>query len=423
MRWSEREPFWPCSDTGTAVLFGEPHEWTTRSVEHVLAERLGNASLKLGDVCAYWNNFFARSFENHVIGSAFVQGVLREFGLDRIPRKGAFPLEELETARGTSERLWLVDGVEMLRDPVARRIKTRRIPFPSFDAAGTVHWFDVELPFQFVVSAGGDEVEIASARQRVDDDMAKVLAHLQKVVDDPSLNEGVATYLRDTGRVLKHPGKVLYEAHAERNRDPEVVADIKPKLYSMDRERWSKFLLKIGWCFACRDIGRDALIAMGGETVLRYLKADRIDPHLVALCRSEAADIAAKLFIEAVVGGDRAWMWKATIPETDALIAGLSPDAQPFAWMAQNQRKCDETAIATWVHLKQAGLLSRNAAPPSAGQRVHSLRLHITGNAGAEALFCSIRLFGGVVDASVQLTLEAPVDTLRKIDRSEAIAF
>jgi hypothetical protein len=69
------------------------------------------------------------------MGSDFMKMVLVEFGLSNLPPEGAF-LGEVQTARGTTERLFRrADGAEFLHDR-PQRSKTDVIPLPAVDKDG-----------------------------------------------------------------------------------------------------------------------------------------------------------------------------------------------------------------------------------------------------------------------------------------------
>ena len=80
---------------------GVEHAMSTRSSEHIIPRKLGNHSLLLPNVCRYYNNLFARHFENAVMSSDFMREVLLEFtpAADRIRKSVYLSTVDMELPR------------------------------------------------------------------------------------------------------------------------------------------------------------------------------------------------------------------------------------------------------------------------------------------------------------------------------------
>lgn len=397
----------------------ELHDPSTRSVEHVIPEVLGNKSLKLPDVCGYWNNFFAASFETPIIGRNFMQSVAREYGLATPPR-GAHFVEQVTTARGTTEQLWLINGKEALRDRPVRR-KTNSIDFPAFDRDGNEHLVTVTLPFDYVVGTTGDDTEQADVKAKAERDRKRLFAYLQQLAEKPAIDPVLAQELATRQLTLRVPKGVDYEIQAQRARDTEVVTDIEPKAYEIDAELWSKFYLKIGWCFACRALGATRLASLKDGEVLRLLKTGAVDENLVRLCEAEAPEHVASLFRTATPGGREVSLWKGSIQDAEVIVPKLPEGVAAMVTLALDQRKLDAMAVKTRVDFRQAGLLDRKAKRPTEADRIHRLRLEPIVKGDRAALGCSVTLFGGVFEAMTQLTALMPLNHLAGIEATEDV--
>jgi len=396
----------------------QTHDVSTRSVEHIVPEALGNRTLKLAGVCKQWNNFFAASFETPVITLEFTQAVLREYGLNKV--RGVQQLEVVTTARGTTEYVWSVNGKEVLRDrPVRARKNT--IDFPAFDANGNQHTIQITLPFEYLVGTTGDETERADATARSNRDMRRLLDYLQGLARDPSADPALAQMLRERQLTLPVPKNVDYEIRAQHVSDGEAVSDIQPKPHALDIERWSRFYLKIGWCFASLKLGAARLAAIEDPEILRLLKGGDVDPGLVTLCASEAPEQVDNLFREATPNGVRVWFWRRTIRETDEIVPTLPPGLEPFVRTALEQRKVDAMRVKTWVDFREPGMLDRKTGRPAEADRFHRLRLEKIVRGDRAALGCAITLFGGVLDAVAQLSPLVPADALAGIEAEEVV--
>jgi hypothetical protein len=396
----------------------QPHNLSTRSVEHIIPEALGNLTLKLPDVCKYWNNFFAASFEMPVTNFEFTQAVLREYGLKKV--RGVQQLEEVTTARGTTEYVWSVSGKELLRDrPVRARKNT--IDYPALDANGNQQTIQITLPFEYLVGTTGDETERADATTKTNRDMKRLLDYLPRLARDPSIDPALALMLQKRQLTLPVPKSVDYDISAQHVSDGEAVNDIDPKAHALDIELWSKFYLKVGWCFASLKLGAARLATIEDPEVLRLLKGGVVAPSLVALCASEGPAQVDRLFREATPNGVQVWFWRRTIRETDEVVPTLPPTLEPFVRMAHEQRKVDAMRVKTWVNFLKPGTLDRKAARPSAADRFHRVRLEKIVRGDHAALGCSITLFGGVFEVVTQLSPLVSPDSLAGIEVEEEV--
>ena len=104
-----------------------------------------------------------------------------------------------------------------------------------------------------------------------------------------------------------------------------------------------------------------------------------------------------------------------SVTQAQATLATLPESLREDVATAHRERVEELGAIATWVHVHQGG--------PAAGQRKHVLRLHVLERAGRAVLACSIALFGGVVEAVVQISARRDPAEFVGVERTETIAL
>jgi hypothetical protein len=394
---------------------GIEHADETNSDEHIIPEKLLNSSLVLPDVCRQWNNLFSRDFETAVMSSDFLRDVLLEF--KQRPR-GVQYLGSVETARGSTEHRWLVDGDERLRDmPNPQRVEV--VTIDAFDDQDRPHPVRVRLPFKITEKFRGDDTAIAEERKKIEKQRAKLLDYLTGLARDPSKDPDLHKELHERGLHLRAPKAVSFEETMSAGATGGVFDDILPKEYRLDGERWTKFYMKIAWCFACLKLGRARLIGLSGEQVLGYLRSGRVDPRLVDEVRTQSQSIATELFRDASIDGEVSWLWSGTLDEATQQLA-LAPPSVVAQLGPVLQRRLEAQRLAsTWV--KASATLDRAAGVPGAEHRYHQLRLQRVVVAEQTALVCEIRLFGGICVATVQLTPLLSVGALDGVEEVEAV--
>jgi hypothetical protein len=240
--------------------------------------------------------------------------------------------------------------------------------------------------------------------------MARALDYMKELARDPEINPEVARTLRANGWHLRPPTKANYDFLIDRTGEPRWVGDLLTKDYPYDHELWTRFYLKVGWCFACRELGRANLIALGGQPVLSYLTL-AVDPKLVAHAGRAVPDLVDGLFRDVTIGREQIWFWKATLPEVAELRPRLPPELGPTI----EERARAATLFGSWVRVHQTGQLRRREGGPLKEERVHKLRLTKMEANGRAALGCSIDLFGGVMSATAQLTIPMAVASFPQI--------
>jgi hypothetical protein len=395
---------------------GTGHADETNSDEHIIPEKLLNSSLVLPDVCRRWNNLFARDFENAVMSSDFLRDVLLQF-TER--SRGVKYLGTVETARGTTEHRWLVDGDERLRDmPEPERVEVMTVD--AFDDQNQRHPVQVRLPFKVTEKFRGDDTALADERKKIEKQQAKLFDYLSALASDPSKNPELQKQLEERGLHLRAPKSVSFDETMSVGSVGGVVDDILPKEHQLDGERWTKFYMKIAWCFACLKLGRSQLVGIGGEPVLGYLRSGLVDPLLVDEVRKQDRSIAVALFRDATIDGEVSWLWNGTVDEARQQLVSAPPGVIAKLGPVLQSRSEAHRSASTWM--KASAVLERVSG---AEHRYHELRLQrvIVAEQMAQrvvaeqtALVCEIQLFGGICVATVQLTPLLPMGALDDVE-------
>lgn len=398
---------------------GVEHAIATRSREHIVPEKLLNSSLILPDVCAFWNNFFARAFETAVCDSDFVSEILLELTPPSERPRKAIKLGTVQTARQTTEDIWLVGGEHTLRPKLARH-PTNILPIQAFDDQGLPHAIDIELPFNITAGGTGDEHEMARFRSRIAEERQRILAYLQRLARDPAQDPTLAGQLRARGLHLREPKSVEVEENIVDRVPGGPVSDLVPREYALDAVPWVKFYMKIAWCFACKTLGRDVLLALGGGIVLAYLRSDLVPTELVDEVRRVDGPSADKLFRSASLGGQQTWIWRENAAATETALQLLPASVSSLVTPIATLRLAGERNLAAWAILGSA-TLERPLGPQ---HRVHSLRLRTELLGDQAVVACDVSLFGGLLSATVQLTPSVPTEELEGFEEaSETIVF
>jgi hypothetical protein len=280
----------------------ELHDDATMAIEHIVPRVLLNDKLVLPDTCRWWNNFFARSFEGTVTTSEYITDLLRAF--DPNARKGGpWYLGTVETHRGTTEHRWLKNGVEFLGPAPSNRVDTHDLPVVLRDASGREIRVEIPIPFPVTTQAQGPSDRLEKIRTRAEANWGRAEEYIAELVADPSKNPAFAKVIAASGISLDSGATVGRTVATIPAGPPQVVADILPKRYPIVHELWSKFYLKIGWCFAAKKLGASALWAHGGEIPLALLKHGQVDAAVIADCAEADPPIAARLFRSANIDG------------------------------------------------------------------------------------------------------------------------
>jgi hypothetical protein len=390
---------------------GTQHDDEDRGDEHIIGEKLGNRSLLLPNTCAYWNNFFARSFESEVLNWKFMNEALLRAVPERRP-SGTKPLGTVNRADGTTLYRWLVDGKEELRQ-LPERQNVQTLSVPALDAAGNTHQVEIAIPAELTVAIKHLPRERAyeeRARRKLEESRAAVEDYVRRVTRDPSLDAGLTARLDAKGLTLQ-PVKEL-NAVVERvpGGPPTTVDDLVPQNVPITTESLIKFFLKIGWCFACLRLGRKKLMDLGGDLVLAYLESGAIEQPLVDRCRTSDPAIARQLVREAAVYNETVWFWAPTADDSIPLIArlgdaGLREDLRTLA----NRRREEATFFMGTIPDLRPRSFEKDL-PPEGERRHHRLELlYQQGASDLEAIYCRVVLFGGLFDVHAQVTRAAPV--------------
>ncbi|MGE0787782.1 MAG: hypothetical protein AB7S26_19055 [Sandaracinaceae bacterium] len=379
---------------------GVEHDDKLLAREHVIPEALLNANLILTNTCLFWNNYFARSFESEVTSSSFMREVLRYFDPGRLTGKGAVYIKPVQTARGTTEHVWVVDGEEMLRD-LPERETTNRVTIDAFDANDERHPIEIVLPFTYTTRLTGDSRAIADLAKKLEKERARIGAHLTALARDPSRDAGLAAELAQRNLKLKPPKAISFEASHNETTAGGAVDDFVPTVTALPAEQWFRFYMKVAWTYACLRLGREALMSAGGADMLAHLKAGRVATAAAAAAHGANRAAASKLLRDASIGGEQVWMWA-----IDAVSAahGVVQHPELAAPLADASR---ERAIASEFPRGKVRVavaeLDRVASGPADESRFHSLRLVAHESENARDLVCEVRLFGGVFAADVLL--------------------
>jgi hypothetical protein len=185
----------------------------------------------------------------------------------------------------------------------------------------------------------------------------------------------------------------------------QVVSDIKPKSYAIDCERWRKFFLKIGWCFATKKLGSSLLRARGGDLPLAFLMHGEVDSALAAACARENSAAAVQLFREVCIDGAPVWLWNVDVDTASQLAEGIL-DAQVRGELGEalSERREMAADFAGWVELRFQEFRISEKGIDDPKLRFHRLKLGVAREGGACALICAIELFGGAMMANAQIT-------------------
>lgn len=384
----------------TCNYCGVDHDDKLHAREHVIPESLLNRTVVLRNTCLFWNNYFARSFENEVTSSHIMREALRYFDSDRLKGKGAAYIQPVRTARGTTEHLWVIDGEEMLRD-LPERKATNRLTIDAFDTSDERHPIEVELPFTYTVGGTGDPRAIADLSKKLEKERVRIGAYLTALAEDPSRNPLVAAELARRNLKLKPPKAVSFETTQTPKTPGGLVDDIVPNVSALPLEHWFRFYMKIAWTYACLCLGRDALMSIGGEDILSNIKAGRVATLAADAAFRANPTVASSLLRQTSIAGEVVWMWTADAVSVAVAIAQHSELAAPLA------DACAERTTASKLPYRRVGLappvLNRVTSGPPEESRFHSLNLVARERDDACDLFCEICLFGGVFAADVWL--------------------
>ena len=289
-----------------------------------MPEKLLNKTLLLRDVCRFWNNLFARAFETTVTSSAFMREVLLEFTPVAERPRGVVYLGPVETERQKTEHRWLVDGQPKLRE-MPNRTSASVVAIDAFDAAGDRHPVEVRLPFSITTGGTGDEHFVEEVRKRLGKERRKILEYFTSLARNPAQDPALFQHLQDRGLHLREPKGVDVDEVSAARAQGGLVDDVLQKLYALDPVPWTRFYMKVAWCFGCLKLGRPALQELGGDAVLNYLRAEAVPPELVTQVRAHDAVIAEKLFRDASIDGSIVWLWRVSVAEGQQILGGPEP--------------------------------------------------------------------------------------------------
>jgi hypothetical protein len=397
---------------------GIEHDNATRSIEHIVPEKLLNSSLVLPNVCRFRNNLYARAFETAVTSSKFMGEVLLEF-MPVKQRPRIVHLGEVETERRTKEHLWLVNGEHRLRD-LPTRATTTVLQIQAFDEFGNSHSIEVELPFAITSRVTGDEHAVGEFRRKVEKERRKVFDYFTQLAVDPTKNAPLFVELEARGLHLRPPKEVAFEEASAQKCAGGPVSDILPTLHSIERLPWTKFYMKIAWCFACLQIGRSALQQLGGDAILDFLVSDVVPERLVGLVTTDYK-LTEYLFRKASIDGQLVWLWRADGREAGQLANRVQLPEDLVQALDERQRT--EAFLTNYIHFKQPGALDRAAGVPGPQHRHHRITLRVDVRDSGAALVCDVSLFGGILEATIQLSNLTDPGRLAGLAHSKAISF
>jgi hypothetical protein len=187
---------------------------------------------------------------------------------------------------------------------------------------------------------------------------------------------------------------------------PHVVDDILANRYPVDLELWTKFYIKIAWCFGCKVLGSEMLRRHRGGLPLRLAKYGALAPSMVKDLQDGNPDLAAKLFRDAKVEKETVWFWRTDIDASANLIGQAQDESirkRLEVVLAERARVVSEAL--RWVRITHPGNFTFNGdAEEIAARRFHRVRLFSGESDQRRALACQVELFGGVLAAIVQLT-------------------
>ena len=175
---------------------------------------------------------------------------------------------------------------------------------------------------------------------------------------------------------------------------------------AFDAENHGKLLMKIAWTHACRQLGRDVLQNPVGNAVLRHIAGGYIPENdVVAACEEVGRGGVDALLRCSTVDGERMYWWKD--PAEDAVAKtkrlGPGPAAQRLHAHAMGRLEAAKLSLE-FNNWPRVITVSPEVWKGPAKYRYHQLTIEDESRGELAATVVHVVLFGGILDAKVQVT-------------------
>ncbi|MBI4917344.1 MAG: hypothetical protein HY825_16010 [Acidobacteria bacterium] len=382
---------------------GTDHPTDELSDEHIIPEYMFNASYVLPDVCIRANNYMAVAFETPVRLSPTMREILLLYSPK--PAKGPIYRGKVQTERGTTEDLWLKDGEEYFSSLPAY-VETDEVRVTVQTADGDSAQTTIKLPFKVAARAeGAAEFVGASAERRLQADKKKLESYLASIREDPERNPAFAAFLRASDARPRREPVVEMTVTRQSTTSESVVSDALPRVTEVDGDLYAKQIMKIAWTHACRQLGREVLGNPVGDAILGFIAGGHIPEDVVVAVSGEVgAGQVDSLLRDSTVAGERFYWWRDSpeIAAAKAMALGNGSATQELQRFAggrlQAAKECRQ--FIKWSKVIEIG---PERGDQLAGRRFHALTIEDDGGRGRTATVVRVVLFGGIIDAKVQV--------------------
>lgn len=395
---------------------GVDHPDHFRAEEHIIPRRLGSGKFVHRNTCLRVNHGLSHAVEKPFHRQSTIDEILAT--LD--PPKGSGPhfRATLATERGTEENLYIYKGTPVLAD-LPQYSKTNVVEVTLHRQDGTSVPYSLKLPFEITEHATGSEILLtgAKAQKILKNAEQNLLEYARRLKDNPAIDPEFEEFVRNNNIVLKDPVAIPTVQHASKPNDP--IADVLPRRFEFSIELAARYFIKTALLYGA-ETGQTSLLGTPIASVLRSFLTEFFLPSSIAF---DDAGQQLPVVADATIAGRQEYWWAAP---TDVSLVCINStpniaNEKRAQLLAHHQIRVLQLATAQrHVSFVRTGSVDPEFYSSPGRYGYHELEFFRREDTSDLAgIWCSIRLFGGVLTTHVRLSTDANMSFTRSLKRIE----
>ncbi len=369
------------------------HPMNHNTDEHIVPKGLYNKNYVLHNACSFINNYMAHSFENRVMKSPPVEEIKLMIQLPKKPiHRRKIPISlGFEVAQTTFPS----GECKVVLLPQYIQSDTIEITVKASNGESAHH--KLKLPFSVINVTGTSEfIQPNRAFKKFEQ---ALLPYLKNLSETPSLDPAFDLFLKKNGATFDIKD---FKIEAKETKNPPII--IPPEELAIksniDDEALYKFFFKIAWTHGAKQLGRNALSNPIAEWIFSYISSGHIKSK--KLIRNYPDLCSNSIVIE----NQEYVFWKYGINETLDWIEKNTEEVNRNYIMHHHIDRVQQFNIASqFIKVSNpVDLIDNTLRARSKEFSFHELDLKTLHVQGTPITVCSIKLFGGILVATVQLS-------------------
>lgn len=369
------------------------HPMDYNTDEHIVPEGLYNKNYVLLNACSFINNYMAHSFENRVMKSPPVE----EIKLMIRPPKKPIHRRKIPISLGFEVAQTIFPSGECNVVQLPQYISSDIIDIAVKASSGESVYHKLKLPFPIINITGSPRfINPDRAFKKFEQ---VLLSYLKSLSENPSLDPVFENFLKENGATFDSKE---FKIAAKETKNPQII--IPPEELAIksniDDEALYKLFFKIAWTHGAKQLGRNALSNPIAEWIFSYItsghiKSKKLIRNYPDLCSNSIA-----------IENQEYFFWKYGINETLDWIEKNTEEGNRNYIMHHHIDRVQQFNIASqFIKVSNPiDLIDNTLRARSKEFSFHELGLKTLHVQGTPITVCSIKLFGGILTATVQLS-------------------